>query len=157
MRLAPDLAIVDIETMNQLLAGAFGFYAFRIAATLAAALGVIGLILAVVGVYGVVSFAASRRTREIGVRMALGASSRDIVNLIWLQGVRLAIAGVVIGAAAAWALTRAMTHLLAEVSTSDPVTYVTVAIVLAAVVLLACYIPARRATRIDPIVALRHE
>jgi predicted permease len=156
-QLAPDLAIVDIETMDQLLAGAFGFYVFRLAATLAAALGVIGLILAVVGVYGVVSFTASQRTREMGIRIALGASSRDILNLVWLQGVRLVLAGVAIGTVAAWALTRAMTHLLAEISASDPATYVTVAILLAAVALLACYIPARRAMRVDPMVALRYE
>jgi putative ABC transport system permease protein len=156
-RLAPELAIVNIETMNQLLAGAFGFFAFRLAATFAAALGVIGLILAIVGVYGVVSFAASRRTHEMGVRMALGASSRDILNLVWLQGVRLVIAGIAIGTAAAWALTRAIAHLLTEISASDPVTYLTVAVLLAAVALLACYIPARRAMRIDPMVALRYE
>ena len=156
-QLAPDVAIVDIETMNQLLAGAFGYFAFRLAATFAAALGVVGLILAVVGVYGVVSFAASQRTHEMGIRTALGASSRDILNLIWLQGVRLVIAGVAIGAAAAWALTRAMTRLLAEISASDPVTYITVAIILAAVALLACYIPARRAMKVDPMIALRYE
>jgi predicted permease len=156
-QLAPDVAIVDIETMNQLLAGAFGYFAFRLAATFAAALGVIGLILAVVGVYSVVSFAASQRTHEMGIRTALGASSRDILNLIWLQGVRLVIAGVAIGAAVAWALTRAMTRLLAEISASDPVTYITVAIILAAVALLACYIPARRAMKVDPMIALRYE
>jgi macrolide transport system ATP-binding/permease protein len=156
-QLAPDLAIVDIETMNQLLAGAFGFFAFRLAATLAAALGVIGLILAIVGVYGVVSFAASQRTREMGIRIALGASVRDILNLVWLQGVRLVIAGIAIGTAAAWTLTRAIAHLLTEVSASDPVTYIGVAILLAAVALLACYIPARRAMRVDPMVALRYE
>ena len=156
-QMAPELAIVDIETMDQLLAGAFGFFVFRLAATLAAALGLIGLILAVVGVYGVVSFAASQRTREMGIRMALGASSRDILNLVWLQGVRLVIAGVALGTATAWALTRAMTHLLAEINASDPVTYITVAIILAAVALLACYIPARRAMRVNPMIALRYE
>jgi predicted permease len=156
-QLAPELAIVDIETMNQLVAGAFGFYSFRLAATLAAALGIIGLILAVVGVYGVVSFAANQRTREMGIRMALGASSRDFLHLVWLQGARLVIAGVAIGTAAAWALTRAMTHLLAEISASDPLTYVTVAVNLAAVALLACYIPALRAMRVDPMIALRYE
>jgi predicted permease len=156
-QLAPDLAIVDIESMNQLLAGAFGFFAFRLAATLAVALGVIGLILAIVGVYGVVSFAASQRTREMGIRIALGASARDILNLVWLQGVRLVIAGIAIGTAAAWTLTRAIAHLLTEVSASDPVTYIGVAILLAAVALLACYIPALRAMRVDPMVALRYE
>jgi ABC-type antimicrobial peptide transport system permease subunit len=143
--------------MKQSLEGALGFFAFRLAATLAAALGIMGLILAVVGVYGVVSFAASQRTRDIGIRMALGANSHDILNLVWLQGVRLVIAGVVIGIAVAWALTRAMTHLVAGISTSDPVTYITVAILLAGVALLACWIPARRAMKVDPMVALRNE
>jgi macrolide transport system ATP-binding/permease protein len=156
-RLAPDLAIADIETMNQLLAGAFGFFAFHLAASFAAALGVIGLILAVVGVYGVVSYAASQRTREIGIRMALGASSGDILHLVWLQGVRLVIVGIAVGSAAAWALTRAMTHMLAEISTSDPATYITVGVLLAAVALCACYVPARRAMRVDPMFALRYE
>ncbi len=156
-QLAPALAIVDISTMDQLLAGAFGFFAFRLAATLAAVLGVIGLILAVVGAYGVVSFAASQRTREMGIRIALGASSRDILRLVWRQGARLVVAGIATGTAAAWALTRVMTHLLTEMSASDPVTYVTVAILLASVALFACYIPARRAMRVDPMVALRYE
>jgi putative ABC transport system permease protein len=143
--------------MKQLLQGAFGFFAFRLAAILAAVLGTIGLILAVVGVYGVVSFAASQRTREIGIRIALGADARDILNLVWLQGVRLVLWGIAIGMAAAWALARAMRHLVAGISTSDPVTYCTVAILLSVVVLLACWIPARRATRVDPMVALRYE
>jgi putative ABC transport system permease protein len=156
-RQARGLPIVNIETMKQLLQGAFGVFAFRLAATLAAVLGTIGLILAVVGVYGVVSFAASLRTREIGIRMALGADARDILNLVWLQGVRLVLWGIAIGMAAAWALARAMRHLVAGISTSDPVTYCTVAILLSVVVLLACWIPARRATRVDPMVALRYE
>ncbi len=156
-RVAPELAILNLESMKQLLEGAFGFFAFRAVATLAAILGSIGLILAVVGVYGVVSFAASQRTREIGIRMALGANARDILHLVWLQGVRLVMWGVAIGMAAAWGLTRAMTHLVAGISTSDPVTYFTVAILLSGVALLACWIPARRATRVDPMVALRYE
>jgi putative ABC transport system permease protein len=156
-RVAPGLPVLNIETMKQLLQGAFGFFAFRLAAILAAVLGTIGLILAVVGVYGVVSFAASQRTREIGIRIALGADARDILNLVWLQGVRLVLWGIAIGMAAAWALARAMRHLVAGISTSDPVTYCTVAILLSVVVLLACWIPARRATRVDPMVALRYE
>jgi len=156
-RLAPDLEPLDIETMNQLLEGALGFFAYRLAATLAATLGIIGLILAIVGVYGVVSFAASQRTREFGIRMALGASSRDILNLIWLQGVRLVIAGVAIGTAAAWAFSRAMTHVISGISASDPAAYIAVASLLGIVALVACWIPARRATRVDPMIALRYE
>jgi predicted permease len=156
-REAPGLSVGDIETMKQFLEGALGFFAFRLAATLAGALGVIGLFLAVVGVYGVVSFSVSQRTREIGIRMALGAGPGEVVRFVWLQGGRLILAGVAIGVPAAWVLSRTMTHLMAGISASDPVTYVTVAVVLAAVALLACYIPARRAMRVDPMVALRYE
>ena len=156
-RLAPSLAIIDLRTMKQSLEGALGFFVFRLAATLATALGVVGLILAIVGVYGVVSFAASQRTREIGIRMALGAKARDVLNLVLRQGVRLVMAGVVIGTIAAWALTRSMVHLLVGISPADPITYVSAAILLSAVGLLACYIPARRATKVDPMVALRYE
>jgi putative ABC transport system permease protein len=156
-RLAPELPIMNIETMNQSLEGALGFFAFRLAATLAAALGFIGLIIAIVGVYGVVSFAASRRTHEIGIRMALGASPRAILTLIWRQGVTLVAAGIVLGVMAAWALTRGMFSMLVGISASDPVTYAIVAIMLSAVALLACWIPARRAIRVDPMVAVRYE
>ena len=155
--LAPNLSIMDIETMNQSLNGALGFLVFRLAAIFSAVLGMIGLILGVVGVYGVVSFTASRRTREIGIRLALGATSRDILRLIWKQGIRLVIVGVAVGAIAAWSLARAMAHMLAGISPGDPVTYIAVTILMSAVGLLACWIPARRAMRVDPMVALRHE
>jgi len=156
-RLAPDLAIMDLETMNQSLAGAFGFFAFRAAAILAGVLGLIGLTLSVVGVYGVVSFATSQRTREIGIRMALGANSRDVLRLLWKQGVRLVLTGVLVGVVAAWTVARAMTILLAGISVNDPVTYLAVSALLLAVGLVACWIPARRAMRVDPMVALRYE
>jgi putative ABC transport system permease protein len=155
--LAPNLSIVDIETMNQSLNGALGFLVFRLAAIFAAVLGTIGLILGVVGVYGVVSFAASQRTREIGIRLALGATSRDILRLVWKQGIRLVMIGVAVGAIAAWSLARAMAHMLAGISPGDPVTYIAVTILMSAVGLLACWIPARRAMRVDPMVALRYE
>ena len=156
-RLAPDVSLIDIETMKQLLEGVFGFFAYRVAATFAGALGFTGLILAVVGVYGVVSFTATQRTREIGIRVALGANSRDILKLVWKQGLRLVIVGVAVGAVAALGLARVIAGLLAGVKPSDPLTYVTVAILLSIVGLVACYIPARRAMRVDPVVALRHE
>ena len=155
--LAPNLSIMDIETMSQSLNGALGFLVFRLAAIFAAVLGMIGLILGVVGVYGVVSFTASQRTREIGIRLALGATSRDILRLIWKQGIRLVIIGVAVGAIAAWSLARAMAHMLAGISPGDPVTYIAVTILMSAVGLLACWIPARRAMRVDPMVALRYE
>jgi len=155
--LAPDVSIVDMQTMKRSLEGGFGFFAFRLAAILAAAMGVIGLVLAVVGVYGVVSFAASQRTREIGIRVALGANPADILNLVLRQGVLLVIAGVMAGMIAAWGVARTMGHLLVGISPSDPLTYASVAILLAVVALAACWIPARRAMRVDPMVALRHE
>jgi len=148
---------MDLETMNQFLEGALGFFAFRLAATLAAVLGTVGLVLAVVGVYGVVSFTASQRTHDIGIRRALGADSRDILYLVWLQGVRLVVAGLVVGTIVAWSLARAVTHSVAEITTSDPVTYISVAALLGGVALLACWIPAWRAMKVDPLIALRHE
>jgi putative ABC transport system permease protein len=154
---APELPIMSIETMQQSLEGALGFFAFRLAATLAATLGFIGLVLAIVGVYGVVSFAASRRTHEIGIRMALGANPRDILTLIWRQGVTLVAAGIAFGVIAASALTRGMSSMLVGIGTTDPVTYALVGILLSVVALLACWIPARHAMRVDPMVALRHE
>jgi ABC-type antimicrobial peptide transport system permease subunit len=120
-------------------------------------MGTLGLTLAIVGVYGVVSYSATQRTQEIGIRRALGASSNDIRKLIFGQGIRLVLGGVLVGLLGAWALTRAMTHMLVGVSASDPVTYVGLAILLSCVALLACYIPAQRAMRVDPMVALRHE
>jgi predicted permease len=156
-RLGPDLSLIDIETMKQSLEGAFGFFTYRVAAIFAGALGGTGLIVAIVGVYGVVSFTASQRTREIGIRMALGANSRDILALVWKHGLRLVIAGVVVGAIAASALARTMGGLLAGVRPSDPATYITVAMLLSVVGLVACWIPARRAMRVDPMFAVRHE
>ena len=156
-RLAPGLAIIDLRTMKESLEGALGFFVFRLAASLASAVGVIGMILSIVGVYGVVSFVVVQRTREIGIRMALGANAGDILTLVWRQGVRLVIAGVVIGIVAAWALARALMHLVVGVSTTDPVTFVGASLIVTGVALLACYIPSRRATKVNPIVALRFE
>jgi predicted permease len=155
--LEPGISILDLRTMKESLAGAKGFFSFRFAALLAAAMGTLGLILAIVGVYGVVSYAATQRTHEIGIRRALGASANDIRTLILGQGIRLVIGGVLVGLLGAWVLSRAMAHLLLGVSPSDPVTYAGFAILLSCVALFACYIPARRAMRVDPMIALRYE
>jgi ABC-type antimicrobial peptide transport system permease subunit len=158
--LAPNLPVSDVQTMKQSLSGANGFFIFRVGAILAAAMGLLGLTLAVVGVYGVVSFAASQRTHEIGIRMALGAEKRDVFRAVIGQGLRLALAGVGIGAATALILARLLSsfsHLLYGVGASDPVTFFVVSLVLTGVSILACYIPARRAMHVDPMVALRYE
>ena len=155
--LNPEISAINIETMEQSLEGAFGFFAFRLAAGFATTLGLIGLFLGVVGVYGVVSYAAAQRAREIGIRAALGAQPRDILLLVWRQGVRLVVGGVAIGLIAAWILTRSMAHLLVGVTTGDTLTYVTAAITLLVIGVTACWIPARRAMRVAPMLVLRSE
>jgi putative ABC transport system permease protein len=117
----------------------------------------IALFLAAVGLYGVVAYTVSQRTQEIGVRMAIGAQRRDVLSMVVGGGMKLALVGVVVGLIAAMALSRLMATLLFQVEPSDPVSYAVTAVVLLAVAVLACYIPARRATRVDPIVALRQE
>ncbi len=143
--------------MRKVVDGTNGLQIFQIGAYFATAIGGLGLFLAVLGVYGVVSFAAVQRTREIGIRMALGGSERDVLRLVLRQGVGMVIAGLLVGLLAALALTRVMTRFLIDVSPSDPLTYATVALLLTVVALLACWIPARRATRVDPGIALRYE
>jgi predicted permease len=155
--LDPNMPVTDVQTMRQSLAGPNGFFIFQVGAILAAAMGFLGLTLAVVGVYGVVSFAASQRTHEIGIRMALGAGRRDILRLVLQQGLALVIVGVLSGTVLAWALTRSMATILVGVSPTDALTYGTATLVLAAIGFWACYAPARRAMKLDPMVALRYE
>jgi putative ABC transport system permease protein len=155
--LDPNMPISDVQTMRQSLSGGNGFFILRVGATLAAAMGLLGLTLAVVGVYGVVSFAASQRTHEIGIRMALGAEQRDILLLVLRQGLVLVIGGALFGVLLAWALTRSMAAVLVGVSPTDPLTFVTATLLLTGIGLWACYSPARRAMRLDPMVALRYE
>jgi ABC-type antimicrobial peptide transport system permease subunit len=129
----------------------------RFAMILLAVFAALALVLASIGIYGVISYIAGQRTHEIGIRMALGAQRSHVLKIVLGQGARLALLGVVIGLAAAVGLTRLMTTILYGVSATDPLTFSAVAIVLALVALVACYIPARRAMRVDPIVALRYE
>jgi macrolide transport system ATP-binding/permease protein len=155
--LEPDLPVFDVMTMEQSLGGPNGFFLLRIGSTLAGLLGVLCLALAVVGIYGVMSYVTTQRTYEIGVRMALGAQRGDVLGLIARQGARLTIAGVAIGLAGAFALTRLMSSLLFGISAYDPLAFVSCIVLLAIVAGLACWIPARRATRLDPTAALRYE
>jgi predicted permease len=155
--LDPAMTIVDMRTMKESLEGGTGFFIFRLGASLAAMMGTLGLILAIVGVYGIVSYAAIQRTREIGIRMALGANTLQVLGLIIGQGMRLVLAGILAGLLAAWLLTRTMTHMLIGISASDPVVYIGVSVLLSFVALLACWLPARRAAKVDPMVALRYE
>ncbi|MGH9935732.1 MAG: ABC transporter permease [Blastocatellia bacterium] len=129
----------------------------RIVASLAGVLGLLGMAIAAIGIFGVLSYAVAQRTHEIGVRLALGAQRRDVLSLILWQGLKLTLSGVGIGLLAAWAATRLLTKLLRGLNPTDPLTFGGVALLLTVVALLACYLPARRATKVDPLVALRHE
>jgi predicted permease len=117
----------------------------------------IALVLAAIGIYGVISYGVAQRTREMGIRMALGAQSRDVLKLVVRQAMILTLGGVVIGLLASFALTRLMKNLLFSVSVTDPLTFAVIALLLILIALFACLIPARRATKVDPLVALREE
>ena len=129
----------------------------RLAGTLLGAFGVLALLLAAVGIYGVMAYSVAQRTREIGVRMALGAGARELLALIVREGARLTAVGLAIGIIAALGLTRFISSLLYGIRPVDVVSFAGAALILTASAVLACYIPARRAIRVDPVVALRHE
>jgi predicted permease len=154
--LAPDLPIFEVKTMTDALYTLNGFLAYEVAAGMAAAMGILGLVLSVVGVYGVISYAASQRTHEIGVRMALGAQPPQILRMILRQGIVIVVLGLVIGVAAALAAARVVGTFL-TVSPTDPATYLAVSVLLVLVALAACVIPARRAMHVDPMAALHYE
>jgi len=148
-----ELPVSDVMTMTQRMAHSTS--RTRFIAVLLASFAALALVLAVTGLYGLVAYSVAQRTREIGIRMALGARSSQVLYLTLCQGMRLVVIGGVVGVAAALALTRLMGSLLYEVSAADPLTFAAVALLLALAALLACYLPARRAARIDPMVALR--
>jgi len=148
---------VSFQTMDGAVAGAQGFFLLRVGAIQAGAMGLLGLLLAAVGVYGVMSYGATQRTREIGIRMALGATPQTVLGMILHQGVWMVIAGVVVGLMGATAVTRVLGRFLFSISFADPLVFLTAAALLALVALAACWIPAHRAMRVEPMVALRHE
>jgi predicted permease len=153
--LAPDLPVMEPAPLREAIS--FALFPQRMAASIAGALGVLGLVLAATGLYGVVAYSVSLRTREMGVRVALGARRGDVMALVVGGGLRLTLAGVAGGAALAAVLTRALRGLLAGVSPTDAPTFLSVALLMAAVAALASYLPARRAARVDPMTALRSE
>jgi putative ABC transport system permease protein len=151
----PEQSVFDIQSMEQRVEKTI--WQQRLSGLVLSLFAGVGLLLAAVGIYGVMSYTVSQRTREIGVRMALGAQSVDALRMVLGEAMKLVMIGGAIGLAAALALTRVMASLLHGVSASDPVTFITVLILLAAVALVACYLPARRAARVDPVIALRSE
>jgi putative ABC transport system permease protein len=151
----PEAAVSTIATMDQALSEVVSRPRFN--TLLLSVFSILALILASVGLYGVMSYAVAEHTREIGIRLALGAQASDVLKLIVGQGLVLALVGVVVGVAGAFGLTRLMAKLLFGVTPTDPTTFVGVSALLIVVSLLACYVPARRATRVDPMVALRYE
>ena len=153
--MSPEQLVSGARTMDDVIASSMA--SRRVAMRLLAGFALLALVLAGVGIYGVVAYAVGQRTSEIGIRMALGARRGDVLRLVLADGARMVVAGVAIGVAAALALTRLMSHLLYGVSPTDPLTFALVAIGLAAVALVACVLPARRAARVEPMIALRHD
>jgi ABC-type antimicrobial peptide transport system permease subunit len=153
--LNPDLAVTGVKTVEA--SEAFSSFGQRVAGTFVGAFGLLALVLAAVGIYGVTAYTTRQRTRELGIRMTLGASKQDVLRLVLGSGLRLMLLGVAIGLALSFALTRFLSSLLLDVTSTDALTFSSVAILLCAVALFACFIPARRATRVDPMVALRYE
>jgi ABC-type antimicrobial peptide transport system permease subunit len=147
--------IYGVQTMESLISDSLA--ARRFAMILLGTFAVLALVLASVGIYGVIAYVVGQRTQEIGIRMALGAQRNDVLRLILWQGTRLALLGIFIGIVGALALTRLMTKLLYGVSATDPLTFAGLALILAAVAIAACCLPARKAMRVDPMVALRYE
>jgi predicted permease len=143
------------QTMNEVIAGSLA--ARRFSMTLLNVFAAVALLLASVGLYGVISYLVGQRTHELGIRLALGAQRKDVLRLVLSQGMKIALGGVALGLVAALGLTRLMARMLYGVSATDPATFTLVALLLTTVALLACFVPARRATKVDPLVALRHE
>ncbi len=151
----PNEAVNQVVRMDELLSNSVAWRRFQM--LLLGVFAAVALVIATVGIYGVISYAVSQQKHEIGIRMALGAQASDVLRMVIWRGMSLALIGVALGLAAAFALTRVMKNLLFEVSPTDPMTFMLIALLLIVVALIASYIPARRATKVDPLQALRHE
>jgi uncharacterized membrane protein YqjE len=151
----PNQPVYNVRTMEEVIN--LSVANLRLNMTLLSIFAGLATLLAVVGIYSVMSYLVTRHTREIGIRVALGAQPANILKLVLGQGLALTLVGVAIGALVAFGLTHLMTRFLYEIGGNDPLTYVSVSLLLTVVALVACYIPARRATKVDPLVALRHE
>ena len=154
-RLDPNLPLFDVETLTEHLR--LALFPSRIAAVVLGVFGLVALLLSAIGIYGITSYAVAQRTHEIGIRMALGAQLTDVLKLVLNHGLKLTMIGAAIGLVGAYLATRAITSVLYGVSATDPLTFGVVSVLLIGVALLACYVPARRATKVDPLVALRNE
>ncbi len=153
--LDPALPVANVRTMDEVMSATQSRPRFlTILLTLFSA---VALVLAVVGIYGVISYSVAQRTREFGLRMALGAQRAEVLSLVLKRGMLLGLIGVIVGLAGALSLTRFLSGLLFGVTPTDPITFGAVSLLLAAIAFLASYIPARRATKVDPMEALRHE
>jgi ABC-type antimicrobial peptide transport system permease subunit len=155
--LEPELPIADAKSLDEMIGGNIGFVLFRVGAWQATSMGVLGLALAIIGVYGVVSYQTTQREKEIGIRMALGAVPWDVRRLVLRQGVAMVLGGVGIGLVVTLVATTMMGRMIVLVSTTDPITFITVTSALVIAALAACYLPARRATKVEPVTVLRQE
>ena len=153
--LDPNLPLFEVKTLNVHMK--LALFPSRVAATVLGVFGLVALMLAAIGVYGITSYAVAQRTHEIGVRLALGAQLSDVLRLVLRQGLKLTIIGAALGLLGAYVATRAITSVLYGVSATDPLTFVSVSGLLILVALIASYVPARRATKVEPLVALRNE
>jgi ABC-type antimicrobial peptide transport system permease subunit len=153
--LDPDIPLLAMRTMEDQLDRSLA--SERLVGFLSSLFGVLATVLAMIGLYGVTAYSVACRVQEIGIRMALGAQRRSVVSLVLHEGMMLAVIGVGVGLAGAFAVTRVLRSWLFDISPTDPLTFVATALLLTAVALIACYLPARRAAKVDPMVALRYE
>ena len=153
--LEKNLPTYDMRTMNEQLSSSL--FPARMGATLLASFGLLALVLAAVGIYGVMGYSVARRTREIGIRMSLGAQRGDVLKMVLKEGMAMVGIGIALGLVGAFFVTGLLVSFLYGVSVTDPVTFASISLILAGVALVASFVPARRATKVDPLVALRHE